>query len=239
MNAIRALMSSIQKLTHLIDSLEHSGDSSRLFAAKAAFNFKHSWLEMAQALVEVRNCGRFVEWGYDNFLDYCLRELGLKRAVVDKLTVSFSVLRQNAPSKLESLSEDEPLPSYQALDYYARAMNEPRFDGSQARDAPDHELSPELSGQLYTAVFDEGCTHKQLRERFDPMIRPKPAAKEQHEAAKKAMTTSRRLLEQLQEVEGISIETLRGTEQAVAGLQGEMERLMDSLELILESETGT
>jgi hypothetical protein len=227
-------MSSIQKLTHLINSLEHSGDTTRLFAAKAAYNFKHSWLEMAQALVEARNSGRFVEWGYDNFPDYCLRELGLKRAIVDKLTVSFSVLQQNAPSKLESLGEDEELPSYQSLDYYARAMNEPRLDGSQAHDAPEQDLSPELSGQLYTAVFDEGCTHKQLRQRFDPVIRPKPPAKEQHEAAKKALITSARLLEQLQEVEGVSIETLRGTEQAVADLQSEMERIMNTLAMLLE-----
>lgn len=222
-------MSNIQKLTVLIQSLEERGDSTRLFAARAAYNFKHSWLEMAQALVEVRNSGRYVDWGYDHFLDYCLMELGLKRAIVDKLTVSFMTLQQYAPERLEAPVDNAPIPSYQALDYYARAVGEPRLDGNPSRDAPADPLSRDLATHLHQAVFEEGASARELKERFDPFIRPKSPAKAQHEAAKKALVTSHRLLEQLDEVEGLDMETVRKAENAVNGLQDEIETLVETL----------
>jgi len=229
-------MSNIQKLSALIQSLEESGDSTRLFAARAAYNFKHSWLEMAQALVEVRNSGRSSEWGYESFFDYCYYELGLKRAIVDKLTVSFMTLQQHAPERLDSPSDNAPIPSYQALDYYARAVGEPRLDGNIPRDAPDEPLSAEMTTHLHHAVFEEGASAKELKERFEPFIRPKPPARLQHEAAKKALGTSHRLLDQLNEVEGLDSEVVRTAEQAVTNLQNEMEVLVETLREILVAE---
>ncbi|MDJ0762139.1 MAG: hypothetical protein QNJ97_04045 [Myxococcota bacterium] len=226
-------MSSIQKLNRLVESLSIDGHPTRLFAAKAAYNFKHSWLEMAQALVEVRNCGEWENWGFDSFLSYCEKELGLKRAVVDKLTTSYYTLQNHAPERLQQMSENAPIPNYQSLDYYSRALGEPRLDGNPSHDAPQQDLSPELRGQLRAAVFDEGCTHKQLRERFDPVIRPKPLAAEQLEATKKAAGTARRLLDQLSIVEGISTQALRGTCDAVAALQDELDARIRSLMEIL------
>lgn len=229
-------MSNIAKLCMLIQSLETSGDPTRLSAARAAYNFKHSWIEMAQTLVEVRSSNRFVSWGYDNFLDYCERELGLKRAVVDKLTTSFCVLQKVAPGRLERVREDEPIPSYQSLDYYARATAEHRLDGNPPRDAPSEELSPELSGQLYDAVFRQNCTAKQLRDRFDPMIRPKNPIQEQHEITKKALNTTLKLLEQLEQMEGINTDTLREAEVALANLEMEIKNRLDDLRPLLEME---
>lgn len=226
-------MGSMEKLTVLMDSLEKDGDPVRLFAVQAAYNFKHSWLEMAQALVEVRNRDRFVKWGYDNFLDYCERELGLKRVVVDKLTASYYVLKQVAPERLETSREEAPIPSYQALDYYSRATSEIRMDGNPARDAPEEELSPELSGQLYDAVFNQNCSQKQLRDRFDPLIRPKPPAKEQQEVTRKALNSARRLLELLEEVEGVSAGTLHAVQSTVSELEVEMVAHLDVLKRVL------
>lgn len=228
-------MSTIAKLTHLIDSLEDGGDPTRLFAARAAYSFKHSWLELAQALVEVQNSGRYVEWGYEDFLGYCQTELGIKRTLVDKLTVSFRALKTHAPERLEAPDEEAPIPSYQSLDYFARALGEPRFDGNPSRDAPERELSPELSTQLRVAVFDEGCSPKELRERFDPVIRPKPPGREQYEAARKALSTTRKLLEQLEGLEGIREDVLREAEVAVANLQAEMEMHVEALGARLNS----
>lgn len=222
-------MGDMETLTVLVQSLERGGDQVRLFAARAAYNFKHSWLEMAQALVEVHRHNRFVQWGYDNFFDYCDRELGLRRVVADKLTASFLLLQRVCPERLSEAREDEPIPSYQALDYYARATGEPRLDGNPARDAPEQELSPELSSSLHDAVFRQGCSQKQLKERFDPLIRPKPEAKEQLEATRKAINSARKLLERLEEVEGISAETLRGVQASVGELEVEMEARVEVL----------
>ena len=224
-----AAMGSMEKLTVLMDSLEQGGDPDRLYAAQAAYNFKHSWLEMAQALVEVRNRNQFVKWGFDDFLDYCQRELGLKRVVVDKLTASYYVLKRVVPERLETAREDAPIPSYQALDYYSRATGEVRMDGNPARDAPQQELSPELSGQLYDAVFNQRCSQKQLRDRFDPLIRPKSAAREQQEVNRKALNSARKLLQLVEEVEGLSNKTLQAVQVAVSGLEVEIEAHLERL----------
>lgn len=231
-----SVMGSIQKLSGLITQLESGGDATRLFAAKAAYNFKHSWLEMAQALVEAQRANRFVEWGHDTFLEYCDLELGLKRTIVDKLVVSYQMLQQNAPQKLETMTEEETIPTYQSLDYYARATGELRIDGCPPNDVPQGELSPELNQQLYDAVFEQGCTPKQLRERFDPILRPKSSTQEQKEHAKKTLSTTRKLLEQLEEVEGISADTIENARRAVTVLHQEMDQLVNDLDVLLDAE---
>ena len=216
------MSTAIQKLTQLITALQNSGDELRLYAAQSAYNFKHSWVEMADALLQVRDAGAHGAWGYDTFLAYCEGELGLKKALVDKLTVSFSALQQHAPDRLSGEAEG-PIPSYQSLDYYARAVGSPRFDGSDPRDAPSEPLSPELTGQLQAAVFDECCTHKQLKERFEPLIRPKSLAEEQHEAVRKVLSTTRKLQEQLEDVGALDADLFREAADLLARLQTALE----------------
>jgi hypothetical protein len=211
----------IQKLTQLIAGLERGGDQLRLFAAKSTYHFKHSWIELADALVQVKNSGAFIQWGYDAFLSYCEGELGLKKALVDKLTVSFTTLEQYAPERLSGEAET-PIPSYQSLDYFARAMGDPRFDGSDPRDAPQEPLSPELTGQLQTAVFEECCTHKQLKDRFDPLIRPKSDVEEQQESLRKVLTTTKRLQEQLESLDGLDADLFRESMDILNRLQAVM-----------------
>ncbi|MBN2529562.1 MAG: hypothetical protein JXR76_24450 [Deltaproteobacteria bacterium] len=225
-------MGSIQKLNGLIAQLEQGGDPTRLYAARAAYNFKHSWLEMAQALVEANNARRFVDWGYDTFLDYCEKELGLKKAIVDKLMVSFNVLQQAAPQKLEAMSEQDVIPSYQSLDYYARAVGELRIDGCPPDDMPEQQLSPELNQQLYDAVFEQGCTPKQLKDRFDPVLRPKSAIQAQQEHTKKTIATTRKLLDQLELLDGISYDTIDEAKRAITRLHQEMDQLMVDLDVL-------
>ena len=221
----------IQKLSHLIASLQGGNDELRLYAAQSAFNFKHSWLEMADALLQVRDSNAHGRWGYDTFLAYAEGELGLKRALVDKLTTSFSMIQQHAPERLSG-EEDAPIPSYQSLDYYARATGALRFDGSDPTDAPAEPMSPELSGQLHAAVFDECCTHKQLKDRFEPILRPKSAAEEQNEAVRKLLTTTKRLQEQLEEIESLDADLLRDAADILTRLQSALE---DKKEMLKES----
>ncbi len=231
----------IQQLTHLISSLKRGGDDLRLYAAESVFKFKHSWIETADALVQVRDMGAYRRWGYDNFLTYCEGELGLKRALVDKLTVSYSALREYVPDRLTG-EDDAPIPSYQALDYYSRAVGAPRFDGSDPVDSPSEPLSPELSGQLYAAVFEECSTHKQLKERFEPLLRPKSTAEEEREAVQKVLSTAKRLHEQLEEVGALKPDLLRNAAAILTELQTALIRRKELLEEYIDrnaSEVGT
>ncbi len=223
-------MGNLERLLVLRNELEHgNADPARLYAVECAYNFKHSWLDMARSLVEVRNQNMYEKWGYTDFLNYCERELGLKRAVVDKLTASFYVLERVAPERLEAPAEDAPIPSCQSLDYYSRATGELRLDGNPSRDAPEQEMSPELSGQLYEAVFNERCSPKQLRDRFDPLIRPKPPAKEQLDVTRKALNSAHKLQELMEEVEGLSTETLRAGYDVLSKMEQEMELHLERL----------
>lgn len=226
-----------QKLTQLISSLQRGGDDLRLYAAQSAFNFKHSWLEMADALLQIRDSNAQRRWGHDTFLAYCEGELGLKRALVDKLTVSYSALKQHAPDRLTG-DEDAPIPSYQALDYYSRAVGAPRFDGSDPLDAPAEPLSPELSGQLYAAVFDECCTQKQLKERFEPILRPKSSSQEQHEAVRKVLSTAKRLHEQLEEIGALDTDLLRDAAAVLSRLETALEDQKEALAERIEHEAA-
>jgi hypothetical protein len=137
---------------------------------------------------------------------------------------------------LDSSREQEPIPSYQALDYYSRALGVPRMDGRPAPNPPQHPLTSEVSSQLYAAVFNEGCTSKQLRERFDPLLRPKSDIKQQYEAAGKAMIFAKRLLEQLESLEGFNERVVQDAATAVDKLQKEAARVIETLRGTLKSE---
>ena len=192
------------RLAQLVQDLEKGGDADRLRTARSALNFKRAWVKLAESLVQVQRDGSYKSWGYADFIEYCTGELGLKRSVVDKLTVSFATLQQHAPERLEPESEQEEPPSYQALDYFSRALGEPRSDGKPARDAPEQMPSEEVVQELHQAVFEQGLGVQQLRQRFDPLIRPKGPAEQQLMATRRVAATAKRLVEQLQEVEGLS-----------------------------------
>lgn len=216
-------------LAQLVQDLEGGGDAHRLRAARSALNFKRAWVKLAEALVEVQREESYKSWGYADFMEYCTGELGLKRSVVDKLTVSFATLQTHAPERLEPEADQYEPPSYQALDYFSRALGEPRPDGKPARDAPEQAPSDEVVQELHQAVFEEGLGVQQLRQRFDPLIRPKAPAEQQLMATRRVAATARRLVEQLQEVEGLSELHVKSVHSAVEGIQQEIDRICEGL----------
>ncbi|MCX4240053.1 hypothetical protein [Paraliomyxa miuraensis] len=229
-----------EKIDALLARLEQTGaDPERLEALRRTQRFKRSWVDLAQTLVELRRGRAYEAWGYEDFYAYCTQELFLKRPTVDKLTMSFSTLQRLAPSVLQWDGVEREIPSYQAVDYFGRAMGTAggKADGgARAANDPAPGAPPprEVIKDLRHAVFDEGQSVAELRRRFDPILHPRPAGSEQLEILHKAIATARKLAELLPDVDGLTDKRVAVTEKALGGLRQDLEALAEPLREKLE-----
>ncbi|MCA9712058.1 MAG: hypothetical protein KDK70_39850 [Myxococcales bacterium] len=225
-----------EKIDALLARLEQTGaDPQRLDALRRTQSFKRSWVELAQTLVEIRRDSSYEAWGYEDFYKYCTQELFLKRGTVDKLTVSYSTLKRLAPSVLQWDGVEREIPSYQAVDYFSKAMGATTERGGRAaNDAMPTPPPREVIKDLRHAVFDEGQSVAELRRRFDPILRPRPAGAEVLDAINKAMVTARKLAELLPDVDGLTDKRIATTEKALGALRQDLEELAAPLREKLE-----
>lgn len=220
-----------QRLEALIQTLERSGaEPRRLDALRCAQRFKRSWVELAETLVEIRRTRAFEAWEYEDFHKYCNDELHLRRATVDKLTASFSTLQRLAPQVLQWDGIAKEIPSYQAVDYFGKAVGVPDGDAANDTRRKNPAQPPrEVIKELRQAVFDEGQSVAELRKRFDPILRPKPEGAEQLETIQKALGAARRLAEVLPEIDGLDERRLERVEKAIGGLRQDLETIAEPL----------
>ncbi len=140
-----------------------AGDPERAGVVAAARRFKASWFELGESLSRVRRDGRFQSWGYSSFEDYCRKELHIRQETADKLTGSFSFLRARAPELVKRAFgadplKDEPLPTYQAVDFWRRA---------EETDAPRDTVD-----EIRRQVLDEGASLPRLQRQFREVVFP-------------------------------------------------------------------
>jgi hypothetical protein len=218
------MLRSDSKLDALAEKLERSGDDPRrLELVQRARRFKRSWVELAEALIALRQSQDYQKWGYGDLHEYCNKELSIRSATVDKLLVSFSTIQRHAPEVLQRDGVARDIPSLDAIDYFNRALGTDTKPGPFRRlDAPDHVLD-----QLRTAVFEEGQNVRELRERFNPVLRPKPESESKDEAVRRARSAAQKLTQALSEVDGLS-------EARVARVQAAIEALLRDLDQLAE-----
>lgn len=213
---LRVLFADMARATKKLDDLaalleKTGGDPRRLEAVKKAQGFRRSWIELAGTLCTVRKNGAFRKWGYDDFFVYCKSELTLNKATVEKLTISFSTLKRHAPQVLARDGVAKTIPSYEAIDYYAKVMGDSDSEDSESqtpRKSRQGKLAPPrvsagVMEELSTAVFDEGQPVAQLRKRFDSVIFPKPKGADQLAALQRASGAARKLAEMLPDLDGV------------------------------------
>lgn len=222
-----------EKLDTLLRRLERTGaEPARLDALRCAQQFKRSWVELAGKLVEIRRSRSHEAWGYEDFHAYCAEELQLKRATVDKLTISFSTLERVAPQVLSWDGIAKTIPSYEAVDYLGKAMRLAPEDAEgklRARRDSGPEPPREVIKELRSAVFDEGQTVGELRKRFDAMLWPKPKGAEKLELLTKASALVRKLVEVLPEIDGLSDKRVAQVEQVLGALRSEIDEIAEPL----------
>jgi hypothetical protein len=216
------------KLDALEQMLARSGDDPRrLELVRRAQRFKRSWLELAEALHELRKSRAYEAWGYAGLEDYCHKELSIRPATVDKLLLSFSTVERHAPEVLERDGVARNIPSLEAIDYFTRALGDEQRPGPFRRlDAGD-----EMIEQLRSAVFDEGQNVRELRERFNPVLNPRSEHAEDSETARKARAAAQRLHEIVPSVPGLS-------EARVGRVLAVLEALLSDLDAMLDKQAA-
>ncbi|PRQ05851.1 hypothetical protein ENSA5_01710 [Enhygromyxa salina] len=230
---------SARKLDALAALLERTGgDPKRIEAVRRAQNFRRSWVDLAEILVQVRTHNLYEKWGYSDLYAYAQDELTLKRGTVDKLTISYNTLERHAPHVLERDGVATTIPSYDSLDYYHRTVGELEAVAPPTEEAAneDPELprrrgrvpqlpGPELRQELEDAVFNEGQALGELRRRFDPHFFPKPKGADELDRLKKASSTARKLAELLTEIDGLPDTQVRKLEAELGKLRTKLDEL--------------
>lgn len=216
-------MATHQALGDLAEALESQGaDDLRIHVVRRARDFKRSWVMMAEALVEVRNRESYLDWGYEDFYTYCALELQLKQATADKLTGSYVALKRHAPAVLKRDGLTERIPTCDAVDYFAKALQK-----NPSNDDGERAVSKEVVDELRHAVFEEGAPLGDLRRRFNPVLNPKPEGMEQIDTIRRVTATVRRLERAIEEVEGLRRPTVRASLDALEALREELTALLE------------
>ena len=216
-------MSTHRKLGDLADELEAQGaDELRVHVVRRARDFKRSWVMMAEGLVEVRNRESYLDWGYADFYSYCALELQLKQATADKLTGSYVALKRHAPSVLKRDGLNERIPTCDAVDYFAKALQK-----GPSNDFDERGVTQAVVDELRHAVFEEGAAVGDLRKRFNPVLHPKPEGAEELEAIRRTTASIRRLERSIEEIDGLRRSTVRGALDALDALREELTELLE------------
>ena len=226
-----------KKIDEVAALLEKTGgDAQRLEVVRRTQKFKRSWIELAEALTKVRATRSFARWGFEDFYAYCSSELTLKRATVDKLTISYNTIQTHAPEVLEWDGVAKAIPSYDAVDYFSRAVgpaNDPEPEGDEpparGRKPASAPRDPELVREMKSAVFDEGQPVAELRKRFDPVLHPRPKGADRLELLTKASACARKLAELLPDIDGLPEKRVRKLEEELGALRENLESLAEPL----------
>jgi hypothetical protein len=216
-------------LEALADQLERSGgDPARIEIVRRAERFKRSWIELAEGLWKLRKQRKYEEWGYSELHEYCLKELHIKAATIDKLMISYGTVREHAPDVLRRDGVARDIPSLEAVDYFARvAPPQDSEDGEITTTRRRLDAPPTVLDELRAAVFEQGQSVGELKKRFDPLLRPKPAEQDEADLHKKLKSMAERLVEGVQGCPGL-------TEARVGRVVAMMEALVSDLDELIE-----
>jgi hypothetical protein len=168
---------------------ECADDPERVEVLQRAGRFKRSWLELGEALSDVRGRSAHERWGFGTFVEYCRAELHLRKATADKLTASFGYLTEHAPHILTRDGVTEQIPQPDTVVALARA-----------RDAAG------LPGKMFEAIqadaFSDDMSPSSLARKFKEAIGADDDAEQgEGRKAQRAVTLARRLADLLADMQ--------------------------------------
>lgn len=197
-------------------------DDLRLEVLDRARRFKRTWIELAEALKKVRDRHAYERWGYPDLHSYASHELQIKAATVDKLMLSFHTLERHAPQVLQRDGIREPIPSQQAVSYFANVLER---EPANASAEVDTEERAQALQELRSAVFDDPQPVTELRRRFDPVLRPKPEHVQEQQLLRKLGAAADKVSELMSQVDGLSPSRVRRVEAALDALREDLGKL--------------
>jgi len=187
--------------------------------------FKRSWVDMAEALVRVRSQDLHHAWGYETLHGYALEELNIKRSTVDKLTGSYHAMERHVPHALEWDGVAKQMPSMEAVDYFARAVDpKPRKEGEPVPDPPDEEVVDELK----SAIFEDLASPASVRRKFGEVLHPKTDDQRRRELLGRVRSTANRLESLVTHVDDLPEERVHELTECLASLRADLDGFLDS-----------
>ena len=165
---------------------QHADDPERATMLRLTRRFKASWLELGEALTEVKRGKTWERWGYDSFESYAKTELKLRADTVEKLTGSFMFLHKRAP---EVLQRDplEALPSYQAIDYLRRV---------EEKAAEDDSIPKQALVDVRKQILEDNVPVSKVARLYNDTLFP-TTENQKREASKKALKSTATKLREL------------------------------------------
>jgi hypothetical protein len=136
--------------------------SMRRRVLEGARRFKAAWVEFGRLLSQVRREELWKEWGHQSFERYCSKELFIRPATAEKLTMSYGFLERHEPELARARGEPKA-PPFEVVEVLSRAEAAGRLSQAGWRELRDEVLErpPTAAGMART-----------LDERFG---RPPPA----------------------------------------------------------------
>jgi len=200
------------KAETLIEQLMQQLDpaSPRYHVLASARQFKSSWVDLGEKLLKVKREGLFQEWGYQDFIEYCRKEVRIKQPTAQKLTLAYRYLERKEPDLLRSEQGLQPLPDYRSVDLLRQADEE-------------QQLSQDEISQLRQAVLNENRSFPTVRQRFNQIHQAhQDDAERRRTALTSALTASRRLAVALEGVGDLKGEIDAPLAKLIESLEAEL-----------------
>ncbi len=127
----------------------------------ASKRFKAGWVELGRILYTVYKDKLYKNWGYEEFENYAVKEVGVRKNTALKLIRSYYFLEENEPLYLKrKYSEDseEQVPECDAVDILRRAKK-------------NKEVKEEDYRKLREAVFDKIVPPTEVRKELTAIIK--------------------------------------------------------------------
>ncbi|HJV66599.1 MAG TPA: hypothetical protein VJ550_12750 [Geomonas sp.] len=152
---------------HIDNIMKHvEPGSDRYEVLDKAKRFKSSWVELGEKLLDVSKRGRFRDWGYQSFEEYCVQEIRIKRGTAEKLTMAYRFMEKEEPQLLTAREELKPLPDFRSIDLLRKAKEEKGFSEEEYDDLRKSVVEEERSHPTVLKKYKEVAA---LREEVNPL----------------------------------------------------------------------
>jgi hypothetical protein len=173
---------------------QHADDPERVELLRRTRRFKSSWLQLGEALSEVKRSKTWERWGYETFEAYAKAELKLRMDTIEKLTGSYMFLHKRAPEILRRDPLENHLPSYQAIDFLRRA---------EERNEQDNTVSDETMVEVRNKILDEGVPMATVARLYKDSLFPVSPADRKSKDKKELKAAAMKLKELLAETNAV------------------------------------
>lgn len=183
--------------------------SLRHIVLSAARRFKSTWVELGKLLVQVRDEGKYEEWGYKDFEAYCLKELHIRKNTVLKLTRSFSFLDRHEPDEVKREDLPQRAPAFEVVEVLADAEER-------------GQLTPDEYRSLRESIWNPDKPTAELRREFSERFpKPPPAPPAESLQLRKLASAARKLASELNGARAVP----RAIAERAAALADDVEEL--------------